>query len=56
MADDYINRSDHAVSLASGAVLAPGDRGESDMKDPHDKALRTDGALIKAEKAEKEKR
>lgn len=51
--DEWVNVSTHAVTLASGGALAPGDRAECDMKDPHDKALRDAGHLIKADQEAK---
>lgn len=47
--DTFRNVSDHAVTLASGQPLAPGEAAESDMKDPHDKTLRNEGLLTKAD-------
>lgn len=47
--DDWTNVSSHAVTLASGRPLAPGDHAECDMKDEHDKALRDSGQLVKTE-------
>lgn len=52
---DYINASDHPVPLASGRVLAPGEAGEPDLRDPQDKALRDDGTLIKADDGKEKK-
>lgn len=44
--DEWVNVSDHAVTLASGRPLdAYGGRGRSDMEDPHDRALRDAGLL-----------
>lgn len=52
MADiEYRNIGLHAVSLASGTPLAPGDTGIPDLKDLHDKALVDDGALVPVETA-----
>jgi hypothetical protein len=52
--EEWVNVSDHAITLASGAPLdAYGGRGRSDMEDPHDKALRDAGLLIPAEKEAK---
>lgn len=48
--DEWVNVSDHAVTLASGEPLdAYGGRGHSDMSDPHDRALRDGGLLALAE-------
>ena len=49
MADQYRNVSSHALTLASGQPLAPGDAGDTDMTDPHDKALRDEGRLAKVD-------
>jgi hypothetical protein len=54
MPPDYRNSSDHAVTLASGRPLAPGDDGPADLKDPHDKRLIDDGVLVPVEPAEPE--
>lgn len=55
---EWINSTSHPVPLASGHVLAIGERGIADMRDDHDKGLRDDGSLIKpdppAKKGEKE--
>lgn len=46
-ADEWVNTSDHAVTLASGQPLdAYGGRGLSDMTDPHDRGLRDARILI----------
>lgn len=49
--DEWVNASLHAVTLASGRPLAPGESAACDMKDPHDQALRDSDPLqlIKAE-------
>jgi hypothetical protein len=49
---EWVNASTHAVTLASGRPLAPGDRAACDMKDPHDQALRDAGHLIQADDRE----
>lgn len=54
--DRWVNVSDHAVTLASGEpVDALGGHARTDMKDPHDKALRDDGLLIPADDAKEAK-
>lgn len=51
---EWVNVSDHAVTLATGEPLeAHGGRAVTDMSDPHDKALRDSGLLIKADTEEK---
>lgn len=45
----FVNASNHAVPLASGQVLAPGEKGPSDMKHYTDKANRDAGLLVKAD-------
>lgn len=46
------NRATHPVTLASGQPLAPGEDGEADMRDDHDKALRDAGHLVKVDDQE----
>lgn len=46
---EWLNRSTHSETLASGQPLAPGETGISDMTDPHDQALRDSGVLIDVE-------
>lgn len=48
---EWINASRAPVPLASGQVLAPGERDAVDMTLDHNKGLRDDGSLIKADKA-----
>jgi hypothetical protein len=50
-ADEWTNVSTHAVTLASGRPLAPGESAPCDMKHPTDQASRDDGSLVKTEKA-----
>lgn len=49
---EWVNVSTHAVTLASGRPLAPGERAACDMKDPHDQALADAGHLIPADDKE----
>lgn len=49
---EYVNVSRGALTLASGQPLAPGEKGEPNLKDPNDRGLVDDGALVKAEKKE----
>jgi hypothetical protein len=51
---EYVNTTNHAQQVGSGAFIAPYGKGSVDPKDDHDKALIEDGTLIPA-KAEKEK-
>jgi len=44
----YLNVSRHAVTLASGTPLAPGEVGEPDFTTEHDRALKDDGSLLRA--------
>jgi hypothetical protein len=53
MSEPHVNVSRSAVTLSSGQPLAPGETGEPNLKDPHDKALVDDGLLAKAEKEAK---
>lgn len=46
MPDEYRNRLTHAVTLASGRPLAPGDAGPINLDDPHDQGLLDEGSLI----------
>jgi hypothetical protein len=51
MPDDYRNRETHAVTLASGRPLAPGDAAplttdEPGDVDPHDQGLLDEGSLV----------
>jgi hypothetical protein len=46
---DWTNVSGSAQTLASGRPLAPGETAESDMTDPHDRALRDEGHLVPTE-------
>jgi hypothetical protein len=47
---EWVNVSDHAVTLATGEpVAANGGRAQSDMSTPHDRALRDEGHLIRAD-------
>lgn len=46
---EWTNVSSHAVTLASGRPLAPGESAPCDMKTPNDKALRDGGHLVKTE-------
>ena len=52
---EWVNVSDHAVTLDSGQPLAPGETCELALDTDHDKALRDDGHLIKTDDG-KEKR
>lgn len=45
----YVNVARHAVTLASGRPLAPGEDGQIDPKHPNDKGLVDDGSLVPAE-------
>lgn len=51
---EWINSTSSAVTLASGQSLGPGERGIADMQDDHDKGLRDDGSLIKADPPSKQ--
>lgn len=54
---EWVNVSNHAVSLDTGQVLAPGeDPVEVDMTKPHNKALRDEGILIRAQTAQTEEK
>jgi len=46
---EYVNVSRHAVTLASGRPLAPGEADKIDLKHPNDKGLVDDGSLVQAE-------
>ena len=48
MPELFTNITAGPVPLASGQILAPGDRAEI-SKDPHDQALVTDGSLARSE-------
>lgn len=53
---EWVNVTNHAVTFASGRPLdAYGGRGRSDMKDPHDQALRDSGQVIPADEAKEAK-
>jgi hypothetical protein len=52
----YRNASTHAVTLASGRPLAPGEDAPTDLKDPHDQQLAADGALTKVEQPDTKER
>jgi hypothetical protein len=45
---EYVNTTNHAQQVGSGAFIAPYGKGQADPKDEHDKALIEDGALIPA--------
>lgn len=47
--DTHRNRETHAVSLASGRSLAPGETGSPDPGDPHDKALLDAGSFVEVD-------
>lgn len=51
---DWTNVSTTPQSLDTGQVLAPGESGEVDMRDPHNQALRDAGHLIRTEQPDKE--
>jgi hypothetical protein len=46
MPDDYRNRETHAVTLASGRPLAPGETSPLNLDDPHDQALLEQGSVV----------
>jgi hypothetical protein len=47
---EYRNVTNHAITLASGRPLAPGDKASVDLNDnPYDKALVDEGHLAKVE-------
>jgi hypothetical protein len=45
---EYVNTTNHAQQVGSGAFIDPYGRGQADPKDEHDKALIEDGTLIPA--------
>lgn len=51
---EYVNTTDHAQQVGSGAFIPANEKGQADPKDAHDAALIEDGTLIPA-KVEKEK-